>query len=99
MATIPIQRVLAQVKGGHEGVFTIAFVRASGKTQGSIKTIKATYGAPKPNEQRSGDPSSPRKMHRHKETGTLPLTDYDTGEYVTPLISHIILFNNFKVYH
>ncbi len=99
MATISIQRVLAQIKGGHEGVFTIAFVRSSGKSQGSIKTAKAIYGAPKPSEERSGTQSTPRKMHRHKETGTLPLTDYDTGEYITPLISHIILFNNFKVYH
>jgi hypothetical protein len=94
---ISIERVLAQIKSGNEGVFTIGFVRASGKSQGTIKTVKALYGAPKPNGDKAA--ISPRKVHTHKEAGTLPLTDHDTGDYITPLISHIILFNNYKVYH
>jgi hypothetical protein len=35
----------------------------------------------------------------HIDAGTLPITDITAGRYNTPLISHIIGYNGFKVIH
>lgn len=35
----------------------------------------------------------------HKEQDTIPITDLEDGQYKTILISHIIGFNEYKVYH
>lgn len=85
-------------EGASEGrVFVIRFVRATGPTRGSIKTItKAIKGGAI--REVSSTPSG-RSKSLHKDAYTLPITDLDTGEYQSPLISHIIQFNQFKVRH
>lgn len=39
------------------------------------------------------------KRRLHLDAGTLPMTDVETNTYFTPLISHIIGYNDCKVYH
>lgn len=100
---ISIQQVLAEIREHPTKAFWLAFVRASGKEVGSIKVVaKTLYGAPK-RATGSGGGMIPvkddRKRAMHVEKGTLPCTDYDKDEYITPLISHIIGYNLMKVVH
>lgn len=39
------------------------------------------------------------KSYLHVDKGTLPMTDHDTGQYLTPLISHLIGYNLKKIIH
>ena len=100
IGTISIQQAYAELKGDPDKPFWIAFVRATGKNAGSIKIVsRATYGAPRPSglAKSIGGQSYPKGLHTDK--GTLPITDTTTGEYLTPLISHIIGFNLMMVKH
>lgn len=98
--TISIDQVLAEIRGTPGRPFWLAFVRSSGKGQGSIKKVsKCLYGAPKPHAGRMGASLTDRNSAKHTEKGTLPMTDHDTGNYLTPLISHIIGYNLYQVIH
>lgn len=101
---ISIQQALAEIRERPEKPFWLAFVRATGKECGSIKVVaKMLYGAPRrATGGRSGTilpVKDDRKRALHVEKGTLPCTDYDRNEYLTPLISHIIGYNLMKVIH
>lgn len=100
-----ISQVLAEIMDDeHTGkTFVIRFVRSVGKKKGSIKTVaKAVYGAAKRKAQSSApvdNTNNTNKPRKHVDAGTIPMTDTETGKYFTPLISHIIEYNNFKVRH
>lgn len=95
MQSISIQQVLSEIETAPQP-FLIKFVRGTGKKRGSIKTVaKAVKGAPKGRiKARTG-----QSIGLHKERHTIPITDLETNEYLSPLISHIIQFNQFKVFH
>jgi hypothetical protein len=98
---ISIQQVIADMRAGMGESFFLQFVRTSGKRKGSIKTVaNVLYGAPK-RELAINRPggSGERNTPLHTDKGTLPLTDNDTGEYITPLIATIITYNGYKVTH
>lgn len=100
--TISIQKVLAEIRSDSAKPFWVVWVRATGKQAGSVKVVsRALYGAPKPHLRGRGAqaPERERNIALHTEKGTLPLTDTTTGEYKTPLISHIIGYNLMQVIH
>lgn len=98
---ISIQQLLAEIRERPEKSFWLAWVRASGKERGSIKIVsKCLYGAPKIGEGGKAMPvKDDRKRAMHVDKGTLPMTDYDYNEYLTPLISHIVGYNLYQVIH
>lgn len=99
---ISIQQVMLELRGDNPQTFWLAFVRSNGKHAGSIKVISsARYGAPLDGHgTRVGSRQKPgRSKALHTEKGTLPMTDTTNGEYKTPLISHIIGYNLYKVIH
>lgn len=83
--------------------FALTFVRASGKEKGALKTVaKALYGAPNPKKRGDrgmGESGNGKVRKTHLDAGTLPCTDTETGTYFTPLISHIVGFNEYQVIH
>ena len=98
---ISIQQVLAEIREHSGRTFFIQFVRITGKTRGTVKTVgKAVYGRSKTaGEMPSIKLEAQRKRALHIEKGTLPISDYDNGEYLTPLIACILSFNGYKVIH
>lgn len=95
---ISINEVLSAIRAEPDRPFWLAFVRATGKGQGSVKIVaKCLYGAPKSESERIRDTEKVKSLHIEK--GTLPVQDYDTGKYLTPLISHIVGYNLYKVIH
>lgn len=103
MEWINIASVLAEIADDENAgrSFVIRFVRSVGKKKGSIKTVvKAVYGAAKRKSQAEKPAvENAFKPRKHVDAGTIPMTDTETGKYFTPLISHIIEYNNFKVRH
>ena len=97
---ISINQVLAQIRAEPERTFWLAWVRATGKDRGSIKVVgKAMYGAPMRSANgRVKVAMKERNNPLHTEKGTLPISD-EMGTYLTPLISHIIGYNLYKVIH
>lgn len=87
--------------------FTLRFCRSTGKRKGSMATVaKCRYGAPKghrEHESNSAGTGSTQRTPRwlHSEKGTLPMTDVEKGAkgYFTPLISHMMFFNEYKIKH
>lgn len=97
---ISIDQALAEIRDNPSGTFWLAFVRASGKDRGSIKIVsKCLYGAPRRNHVATIAAVVSRQSALHTEKGTLPMTDYESGQYLTPLISHIIGYNLYQVTH
>jgi hypothetical protein len=104
-----IQEVLSEMSDTSSmgGTFTLRFVRSSGQRKGTIATVaKCRYGAPR--RQRDNDaqpgPSSANSNRSgrkwlHTEAGTIPCTDTERNRYFTPLISHIIQYNDYQVLH
>lgn len=98
---ISIQQVLVELRDDTLKPFWLAFVRAGGKQAGSVKVVStAIYGAPiKQSTVGSRKDKPARAKALHTEKGTLPITDSTSGEYKTPLISHIIGYNMYRVKH
>jgi hypothetical protein len=99
---ISLQQMLVELRDDSLKPFWIAFVRASGKNAGSIKVVSsARYGSPLDGSKNTGSRTEarPKAKVMHTEKGTLPITDTTNGEYLTPLISHIVGYNLFKVKH
>jgi len=98
MIWMTIEQALLHIRTNKEP-FTIRFVVSSGKNKGSIKTMHAMNGVPKPNgphpEGIKNVPS--KKVMKHE--ALLPLTDLRTNTLATPKISHIISYNKFNVKH
>lgn len=98
--TISIDQVLAEIRDDPATNFWLAFVRASGRDRGSIKIVpKCLYGAPRRNHEKVIGQVVARQAGLHTEKGTLPMTDYEQGHPLTPLISHIIGYNLYQVLH
>lgn len=100
---VSIQQVLAEIRENPDKPFWLCFVRATGKECGALKIVsKMLYGGPRRAATRLRPDTAPvdtRKRALHVEKGTLPCTDYDRNEYLTPLISHIIGYNMYQVIH
>lgn len=100
-----IQEVLANMQedANMGETCVLRFVRSTGKRRGTIKTVaKARYGAPRRagGRGRGKGKRQPRKQHKlHVDAGTIPMTDTERNVYFTPLISHIIQYNNYQVIH
>lgn len=106
MQWISIQEVLAEITSDENAgqTFTLQFVRSSGKRKGSIAIVaKARYGNTrgykKKNTPTINVGGERREKSLHKEAGTLPLTDTESNTYFTPLISHMLQFNQYKIRH
>lgn len=97
---ISIQQVLMMMRDDPSNRFWLAFVRATGKDAGSIKIVSsALYGAPLDGYNKRRPAGKMPASALHTEKGTLPITDSTNGQYLSPLISHIIGFNLYKVKH
>lgn len=104
MQRMSIQEVLANMQedANMGETCVLRFVRSTGKRRGTIKTVaKARYGAPRRSGGRGQAKGKPRKkQHKlHVDAGTIPMTDAERNVYFTPLISHIIQYNNYQVIH
>lgn len=101
---INISEVIARMRSGADGgTFLLEFVVSQGKDKGLRKKRKCRYGAP---VQEIHTPRAKREAadadHReHVENGTLPLTNLDAypPRYFTPLISHMVGYNNILIRH
>lgn len=98
MVWMTIEQALLHIRTSKEP-FTIRFVVSSGKNKGSIKTMHAINGVPKPNAlNASAEKNVPsKKVMKHE--GLLSLTDLKTNTLATPKISHLISFNKFNIKH
>ena len=106
MEEISIQEAMSLIRSDEmEGdTFILRFVRSGGKAKGSICTIaKARYGSPRGYDRSTkritNQNGEKRQSSKHVTAGTLPLTDTEKNQYFTPLISHVIGFNQYKVRH
>lgn len=100
MSTISIQEALARMADAGDKPFKLSFVRSTGKNAGSIKETMCYYGAPNPKDRQAPTLGEQRKKRAlHVESGTIPLTEVSSRQLLTPLISHIIYFQNAKVMH
>lgn len=99
---ISINQVLSEIRAEPSKAFWLAFVRSSGEEIGSVKVVSSTlYGAARI-DGRTGDHKPGTRLKAtalHTEKGTLPCTDKTCNKYLTPLISHIIGYNMYKVKH
>lgn len=100
---VSIQKVIADIREA-TAPFTIGWIRTrvggKGKPKGGVVIIaRAVYGAAE-HEKRLGELSAvERQSANFKESGLLPITNYETNEFMTPLIGTIFFFNGFKVKH
>lgn len=96
---ISIQKVLDEIRSNErQGAFVLQYVRSTGKQKGSLKTVRAFYGR-STQAAMGGEPKRAKTQVLHKGKGTLPITNADTNEYETPLISHFRVFNGYKIKH
>lgn len=97
---ISIQKALDEIRNEYrERPFVLQFVRSSGKSAGSLKVVRAIYGRSKQPIEAVLSEKRDISQPLHKEVGTLPMMDADTGEYITPLISHFRILNGYKIKH
>lgn len=103
MNQMSINQFLSIIRNPEAGeeTFTLRFVRSGKKNKGEIAMVaKCRYGAPVQRHRRSTRRTAedtPAWMHNEK--GTLPMTDAERNRYFTPLISHIIGFNDYIIMH
>lgn len=97
---MPLDEVLYLIRNSYGKPFRIVFIRSTGSAAGSKKIVmRAIYGA---KTSRMGNRRKSRKgmsSWLHKDYDTIPLIDLDSDKPITPLISHIIEFNNKLVNH
>jgi len=98
---IGISTVLAEIRENPGVPFHLVFLRANGREKGEFKTVaKCLYGAPGRRERTPlRSPATGKTGALHVEQGTLPCSDYDTGDYITPLISHLVSYNLLRIRH
>ena len=100
MQTISKAQMLAKIVESGEVPFRIKYVRATGKNAGQVVFKNAYYGAPNPHPRgpkATVVPKIPRRTHL--DSNTIPMTEFGTGQMLTPFISHIIEFNGKQVIH
>jgi hypothetical protein len=96
--TLPIDQVLYMIKTNGGKPLKIRFVRSTGQKAGSIKECLCIYGA-KDNADKVM-PTKTRKSTIHKINFTIPLISVMEGNKpITPLISHIIGYEDYIVRH
>ena len=94
---IGISTVLAEIRDNPGDDFWLEFVKSDGS--GAVRIIaKALYGRGKTAKREQGS-GRIKKKAMFKRTSQLPITNYETGEFRTPLISHIIGYNQYQVTH
>lgn len=100
---IKIQEVLARIRSGEDGHFSLTVVRSSGKRKGEWVTLhRCLYGAPVQKVSSSAPRAKTPVVERdHVDHGTLPITHQDgpVPRYKSPLISHIVGYNHYTVKH
>lgn len=93
---------------GQDGpTFSLRLIKASGKDIGrQVFLARCRYGkksgpTPKPRSTRKTDADSPETLAKraHVDNGTIPITDVEKNRYISPLISHIVGYNQYKVIH
>ena len=101
---ISIQEALSRITTGQDGpTFSLVIVKSSGKEIGrKVRLARCRYGKkagfttkPRVGRSRPKDPDA----RAHVDNGTLPITDVERNRYLSPLISHIIQYNQCKVIH
>jgi hypothetical protein len=103
---IGIQDAYAQMTDPmRETPFSIRLVKSGGKEIAQYRRLyRCRYGK-KPG---SGKTRSQREAEKvingterrgHVENGTIPIHDLEQNRYVSPLLSHIVEFNQYKVIH
>ena len=107
--TISIQQALTRIKYSPENAtFSIGFCRATkdGKARAKGQIVwydKALYGASKDAQQRNGSKAHAEKQtavpRDFKKEGVLPIHNYETKAYKTPLIASIMFFEGMVVKH
>lgn len=94
---ITIEQLLAELQQYPNRPAWVCFVKGQGKNRGDIRVVaKCRQGYPRAAHSRPGSTghNAERKaMPLHVERGTIPLTCLDTGQLLTPFISHIIGYN------
>ena len=100
---ISIQEALSRLTTGQDGpTFSLRIVKSSGKEKGRIVHLaRCRYGkkAGYTSKPRVGRKEQPSDARAHVDNGTLPITDVERNRYLSPLISHIIQYNQYKVIH
>ncbi|MEL6141889.1 MAG: hypothetical protein AAFU67_09755 [Bacteroidota bacterium] len=102
---IHIKEVYARLRTDHDentDTCRLAIVVSSGKRKGQVRIIaNARYGSP--SRRIADSPDGKRKSssspYEHNDNGTIPITDADRNKYLSPLISHIIGYNEYRVIH
>ncbi len=91
MSVIALQYALNDMErirdDGKPHVFSIEFIRGTGKLKGFRKKINQVI--------KLGHAAG----HNHKERGTIPLYDIAQKRPVTPFISNLIFYNDLKIKH
>lgn len=91
MPIVALQHVLNDLErireDGKPHVFSIEFIRGTGKYKGYRKKINKCIKL------------SHAVGHNHKERGTLPLYDVNKKRPITPFISNLIFYNDIKIKH
>lgn len=95
---LPIDEVLYLIRNSYGKHFTIEFVRSTGREIGTIKKVQCIYGA-KTTKSICERPKKSANSWMHKDHDTIPLVNLETEKPLTPLISHIIGFNQYKISH
>lgn len=98
--TISIQEVLAEIRSATDATapFLLKVVKSTGRSRGAVRVMaKCLKGHPKGAESKGG---TTQGKFLHKEHDTIPIIDIEDGNSLkTPLISHIIGYNTYKVIH
>lgn len=94
---IHINEVLSTLSESDGKAHQISWVRATGRKRGSIKTVGRVWRAVPKLDKPKKRGRKPRALHADRHT--IPLVDADTGQPLTPLVSHIIEFDLKKVIH
>ena len=110
--SIGISTMLADIRSKPEETFTLEWWRAANEHNlrknkaGTVKLVaKAVMGAPKRmNAMRTK--STKAKGHRtyankadFRDTSQFPITDSESGQFLTPLLSHLKSYNGLKIIH
>ena len=103
---IGVSAVWAMLQERPNAVFTVHFVRSrsDGPTKpiGEIVCREVRYGAapyekPPPRVKGYGGAPKERKVSRFDDTGAIPVHYVDTKEFRSILISHLLVFDGWKV--
>lgn len=93
---ITIEQALAELQQFPTRPAWICFVKGQGKNRGQLRVVaKCRQGYPQPGfaTAKLSQKIEAKSRPLHVERGTIPLTCLETGQLLTPFISHIIGFN------